>query len=132
MNTVLLALLDTQQANALLFAGWILVMIGLVTYLIRRSDRGEYLKRYAERYSPDLPLGMSDQEMRLRYAVRPDLFLSEAPRIIWRSLRAYTPQRDADLEALRRASGPGPFLILGIWTLSLILLPMIILVIARL
>jgi hypothetical protein len=124
--------LDLEQANELLFAGWILVLIALVIFMIRPNDRGEYLKRYAERYSPDLPLGLSYEEMRLRYDFRADRFLSEAPRIVWRSLRAYTPQQDPELEALRRASGPGPFLFLGVWILSLILLPIIILVIARL
>ena len=123
--------LDQQQANELLFAGWVFVLITLWIYGSRHGDRGHYLKRYAERHSPDLPLGMSYEEMRLRYALRPGLFLLEAPRIMWRSVRAYTPQQDPELEALRRASGPSPFLILGLWILSAILLPMIILVIAR-
>ena len=125
-------MLDQQQANELLFVGWILVLIALVIVMIRSGDRGEYLKRYAERYSRDLPLAMSFKEMRLRYDFRADRFLLEAPRIVWRSLRAYTPQQDPELEALRRSSGPGLFFIFGVWILSLVLLPMIILVIARL
>lgn len=124
--------LDQQQANELLFAGWLLVLIALAIYGSRRGDRGDYLRRYAERHSRDLPLGMSYEEIRLRYMLRPGLFLLEAPRIVWRSVRAYTPQQDPQLEALRRASGPNPLLILGVWVLSLMLLPVIVLVIGNL
>jgi hypothetical protein len=57
MYAEVLPRLDQQQANELLFAGWILVLIALAIFMIRSGDRGAYLKRYAERYSRDLPLG---------------------------------------------------------------------------
>jgi hypothetical protein len=126
-------MIDQQQANQLLLVGWLLMLIALVIYARRNADQtGEYLTRYGKRYSPDVPLGLSVADFRARYGGRPDLLLAEAPRMLWRTLRAYTPQQDPELEALRRVSGPSPFRIIGLWIiLSLVLLPLIVIAVSR-